>query len=71
MSSGMFGKTREMKDYGNFIERYQELFIENMVQKNILTEDEIEKGKLTQVWLLGKDLIERGAAIDNIMISKS
>lgn len=64
MSSGTFGKTQEIKEYGNFIERYQQIFIQNMLSKNILTEEEIEKGKLTQVWLLGKDLIERGAAID-------
>lgn len=64
MTSGMIGKAKQVKDYGDFIERYQQIFMNNVITKNILTPQEIEKGKLTQVWLLGKDLIERGVAID-------
>lgn len=64
MSTGIGGKTKEIKQFGDFIERYQQIFVRNIVQKNILTEEEVERGKFTQVWFLGQDLIDRGAAID-------
>ena len=61
LSTGMFGKADEMKDFGSFIERYQTLFEESA--KGILTDAEIEKGRYTEVWILGQELINRGVAL--------
>lgn len=61
LSTGSFGKADEMKEFGSFIERYQTLFEETA--RGILTDKEIERGRYTQVWLLGGELIERGVAI--------
>lgn len=64
MSSGNHGKTEQLKNFGIFIERYQQFFAEDLIKKTILTQEEFKQGKFTQIWLLGMDLIERGAAIN-------
>lgn len=60
MSSGLCGKSDEIKDYGDVLKKYQSFFEQNM--NGILTEEQIGRGRYTQIWILGKDLIERGVA---------
>lgn len=64
ISSGNFAKANEMQEFGIFIEKYQSLF-ENVVrEKGILTDEELEKGRYTEKWYLGKELIEREVSLD-------
>lgn len=58
------GKSKQLKNYSQFIESYSKQLEDYIKAKNILTDEEIEKGRLTQVWILGSQLINRGVAID-------
>lgn len=62
LSTGNFGKANELKEFSVFIEKYQDIFEECV--KQILTEEQMKKGRYTELWFLGKELIERGKAID-------
>lgn len=68
MSSGMGGKADEIKDYGDVLKKYQGFFEQNVSQ--ILTAEQIEKGRYTQIWILGNDLIDRKVAFDYINYKK-
>lgn len=70
LSSFFDGKASELKKWGNFISRYSLEFEQMIKAKNILTQEELERGKLTEVYLLGKDLIDRGSAIDFTLYKK-
>lgn len=61
LSTGLSGKANQMKEYSVFIQKYQDIFQEDA--KDILTKQQIEKGRYTQIWLLGKQLIQRGKAL--------
>lgn len=62
MSSGYGGKTDEIKEYGQFLKKYQDVLLEKV--QGILTPEQIERGKYTQIWILGRDLIDKGVAIN-------
>lgn len=64
------GKVEEIKYKTDFEHKWWEMLIETSYVRDILTKEEIEKGKLTEVWLTGAELIERGAANDYRMYSK-
>lgn len=64
LSSGNYGKAKQLKEYGDYMEKLQQELQDTIISKDILTKEEIEKGKLTQVWLIGRQLIERGVALD-------
>ncbi len=64
ISSGNFAKANEMQEFGIFIEKYQSLFEHVVREKGILTDEELEKGRYTEKWYLGKELIERGVSLD-------
>lgn len=64
MSSGNVGKAQQLKEYGDYMERFQQIFENIVLEKQILTKEQVEKGRLTQIWLMGSDLIERNKAID-------
>jgi ATP-dependent protease ClpP protease subunit len=58
------GKVEEIKHKTDFEHKWWDMLVETSYVKDILTPEEIEKGKLTEVWLTGAELIERGAAND-------
>ena len=64
LSSGNFGKAQQLKEYGDYTIILQQTLQDIIISKDILTQEEIEKGRLTQIWILGKTLIERNKAID-------
>ena len=68
LSTGNYGKASEMKEYSEFMTRYQSIF--EVSAKDILTEEELEKGRYTEIWFLGQELIERKKAIDYKNYSK-
>lgn len=61
LSSGQYGKAEEMKEYGNFLRNYQGAF--ESLADGVLTKEELDRGRYTEVWLLGSQLIERGVAL--------
>lgn len=64
MSSFTFGKTKQIEQYSIFLKKYQQSFQKIIIDKQILTKQEIEKGRLTELWFLGQELIDRNKAID-------
>lgn len=62
-SYGMYGKSANHEDFLKVTQRMgTELTLE--LTDGILTEQEMERGKSSEVYFLGKDLIDRGVAID-------
>ena len=64
MSSGNCGKTQQLKQFGDYMLKFQQMFQSIILQKEILTKEEVEKGRFTQIWFTGKQLIQRNKAID-------
>lgn len=64
ISSGSFGKANQMQQFGAFIEKYQSLFEQIVRSKGILNDEQLNKGKYTQMYFLGKQLIDRGVSFD-------
>lgn len=58
------GKVEEIKHKTAFENKWWDILVETSYVKDILTPEEIEKGKLTEVWLTGADLIAREQAAD-------
>lgn len=60
-SYGIHGKT---DSHGDLVE-HQQLIADQYVKyaRNVLTEEQIERHKLTEVWVTGESMIERGKAI--------
>jgi len=61
VSGESFGKSSEMNELSLFMMKYQGEF-ERMVS-DILTEEEIKKGRYTELFFLGRELIDRGVAL--------
>lgn len=64
--SNIEGKASEVASYGSYISDHYNILIETTGIDKILTKEELERGKHTEIWLLGKDLIKRGAAKDYV-----
>ena len=62
--SGYEGKGVELSSYGNHVERLTAELMEAVDMKSIISAEDMEKGKSTEVWYLGKDFIESGKAKD-------
>ena len=58
------GKHTELQRNAEFMGRWQKEFLKNTYTMEVLTEKELELGRTTEVWLTGRELIERGAAKD-------
>ena len=64
IDSGYEGKGTELTSYGNHVERLTMELMEAVNMKDIISKDDMERGKSTEVWYLGKDFIESGKAKD-------
>ncbi|MBQ7395637.1 MAG: ATP-dependent Clp protease proteolytic subunit [Lentisphaeria bacterium] len=64
ISSYCGGKHAELQLSAEFMGRWQDELLKITDTANVLTEKELELGRTTEVWLTGKDLIDRGAAKD-------
>lgn len=64
MSSLMYGKVSENKNSITFQEKWWNILLDNSNVKKILTQEELKLGETSEVWLTGKDLIERHIAND-------
>ena len=62
--SGYEGKGTELTSYGNHVERLTMELMEAVNMKDIISKDDMERGKSTEVWYLGKDFIDSGKAKD-------
>ncbi len=62
--SGYEGKGVELSSYGNHVERLTAELMEAVNMKELISKDDMERGKSTEVWYLGKDFIESGKAKD-------
>ena len=59
-----FGKVTEMKNKVDYDRNWWKLLLEQSRVNTILTPEELKLGETSEVWLTGKDLIDRGVAID-------
>ena len=64
ISSYCGGKHAELQLSAEFMGRWQDELLKITDTANVLTKKELELGRTTEVWLTGKDLIDRGAAKD-------
>lgn len=62
MSTISYSKIKEMKAYAAFGENWWKTIIDQSFVSRCLTSDELKAGETTEVWLTGKDLIDRHAA---------
>lgn len=62
--SGYEGKGTELTSFGNHVERLTTELMEAVGMKDLISEDDMQKGKSTEVWYLGKDFIDSGKAKD-------
>lgn len=58
------GKHSELQLSAEFMGRWQKELLEITDTVNVLTAKELELGRTTEVWLTGRELIDRGAASD-------
>ena len=62
--SGYEGKGTELASYGNHVERLTDQLMEAVDMKSLISEEDMQKGKSTEVWYLGRDFIAAGKAKD-------
>ena len=62
--SGYEGKGNELASYGHHIERLNDELIKSVCMKDLISEQDMQKGKTTEVWYIGKDFIDAGKAKD-------
>lgn len=62
--SGYAGKGVELTTYGNHIERLTSKLMEAVNMQNLISEEDMQKGKSTEVWYTGEDFINAGKAKD-------
>lgn len=64
MSGPTWGKVEENSRITEFHKNWWDILVNGSFCKQILTEKELEDGKLTEVWLTGRELIRRRVAYD-------
>jgi len=64
MSSMCFGKHSELQSSAEFMARWQKELLKSTDTVKVLTQKELDLGRTSEVWLTGRELIERGAAKD-------
>jgi ATP-dependent protease ClpP protease subunit len=62
--SGYEGKGIELTTYGNHIERLTSKLMEAVNMQDLISEEDMQKGKSTEVWYTGEDFINNGKAKD-------
>lgn len=62
--SGYEGKGVELTTYGNHIERLTYKLMEAVNMQDLISEEDMQKGKSTEVWYTGEDFINAGKAKD-------
>lgn len=62
--SGYAGKGVELTNYGNHIERLTSKLMEAVNMQDLISEEDLQKGKSTEVWYTGEDFINSGKALD-------
>jgi len=62
--SGYEGKGTELTSYGSHVERLTDELMDAVDMKSLISEADMQKGKSTEVWYLGKDFIDSGKAMD-------
>jgi ATP-dependent Clp protease protease subunit len=62
--SGYEGKGTELASYGAHVERLTDELMDAVDMKSLISEEDMQKGKSTEVWYLGKDFIDSGKAKD-------
>lgn len=62
--SGYEGKGVELSSYGNHVERLTDKIMEAVSMKNLISEEDMQRGKSTEVWYTGEDFISQGKAMD-------
>jgi len=62
--SGYEGKGVELTTYGNHIERLTSKLMEAVNMQDLISEEDMQKGKSTEVWYTGEDFINNGKAKD-------
>jgi ATP-dependent protease ClpP protease subunit len=62
--SGYEGKGVELTNYGNHIERLTSKLMEAVNMQDLISEEDLQKGKSTEVWYTGEDFINSGKALD-------
>lgn len=62
--SGYEGKGIELSSYGNHVERLTDMLMEAVHMKDIISEEDMQKGRSTEVWYTGRDFISQGKAMD-------
>lgn len=64
MSNLAFGKHSELRSNAEFMRLWQKELLHVTDTQKVLTEKELELGRTSEVWLTGRQLIERNAAKD-------
>ena len=62
--SGYEGKGTELASYGAHVERLTDELMDAVDMQSLISEKDMQKGKSTEVWYLGKDFIDSGKAKD-------
>ena len=62
--SGYEGKGTELASYGAHVERLTDELMDAVGMDSLISEEDMQKGKSTEVWYLGKDFIDSGKAKD-------
>ena len=60
--SGYEGKGVELSSYGNHVERLTDSLMDAVGMKDIIPDEDLARGKSTEVWYLGEDFIKSGKA---------
>lgn len=64
MSGFEFGKNKEIKHSNDYHIKWWDELLDRTDTREVLTEEELKLGETSEVWLTGRELIERGAIKD-------
>ncbi len=68
--SGYEGKGTELASYGNHIERLNDELMDAVGMDSLISAKDMQMGKTTEVWYIGKDFIDSGKAMEYSEYSK-
>ena len=60
--SGYEGKGVELSSYGNHVERLTDKLMEAVGMDGLISKEDMQRGKSTEVWYIGEDFIKSGKA---------
>lgn len=64
--SGYEGKGVELSSYGKHVENLTDLIMRAVHMEDIISKEDLERGKSTEVWYTGEDFIKSGKAMDYV-----